>query len=136
MKGTVIQQMPNNSYSLGIRELLIINSKKNWNRSTKLRAREKFEGPMRVITGHDCLAAHKRWISIFPPSLCVLCCEKDSVLSHEYLLKCVEQWLWTRFNNIVLEREKVNNNSSKVRTINIKNCQLSEFVIEMTMHNC
>jgi hypothetical protein len=42
----------------------------------------------RLITGHDCLAAHLYRLSLCPSSMCVLCREENSVMNQYHLLKC------------------------------------------------
>jgi hypothetical protein len=42
----------------------------------------------RLITGHDCLAAHLHRLSLYPSPTCVLCKEENSVMNQDHFLKC------------------------------------------------
>jgi hypothetical protein len=44
----------------------------------------------RLITSHDCLVAHLYRLSLYPPPLCVLCREENSVMNQDHFLKCTD----------------------------------------------
>ena len=106
-KGTTILQKPTSILSFHSAKLII-------NKIIKTQTQEKLksdstskpwsilfdkssvpEGPrqeavaiFRLITGHDCLAAHLHKISIFNSPKCVLCNEEDSVMDKNHLQMC------------------------------------------------
>jgi hypothetical protein len=51
-------------------------------------AGQYFQIAFRLITGHDCSAAHLYKLSLYPSPICVLCTGENSIMNQDHLLKC------------------------------------------------
>ena len=50
--------------------------------------RRKAVALFRIVTGHDCLAAHLHRLNIFASPHCILCEKPDTIMNGDHLLQC------------------------------------------------
>ena len=106
-KGTTIQQIPHHELSYQSAKLIINKYIKNETQALyKLKSnnkpwatcmndhsvpdspRHEAVAMFRILTGHDCLAAHLHRLSIYQSPQCVLCNEEESIMTIDHLQEC------------------------------------------------